>query len=340
MATSVVNSRELIDIEPLPHPHLLVAPAHSTPADTFTHFHHPKAGFFKFNSTFFPHIHMMDMRWNTTDDVEIIDSTYSDSIHINFQLNGAMYSKFQGLSHDLDMRPRKHNLIFTPEIGHSNRLKGNQSMEMFLISLDKHFFASLIGQDDAWSERIITNLHHQRPFSAIAGTQMVTPQMLYLIEDIRNCKVQGPMRNLLIQSRVLELLALEIEQFSATPVANGTIRRDEAEKLHQLRAYVDANFLSELTLAQLSRVCLLNEFKVKKGFRQLFGTTVFNYVRKLRMDYAGRLLRNYDVSIDEVADKLGYEHAQHFSVAFKKYTGLTPSHYQQGKRQSNVQNLI
>ena len=331
MATSVVNSCELTEFVMLPHPHQLVAPAFCTPADTFTHFHHPKAGQFTFNSTFFPHMHMMDMRWRTTDDVEIIDSTPSDNIHINFQLEGFMYSTFKGLKHDLDMRPKRHNLIHTPEIGHSNRLKGNQSMEMFLISIDKNFFASVIGQNDAWSERILTDLHHQRSFSAIDGTQTITPQMAYLIDNIRNCNAQGPMRNLLIQSRVLELLALEIEQFSSLSSTDESIRPDDADKLHKLKEYLDVNFLTELSLAQLSRICLLNEFKVKKGFKQLFGTTVFSYVRKLRMEYAGQLLRNSAVSIDDVADRLGYEHAQHFSIAFKKYTGVTPSQYQRGE---------
>ncbi|MBD2755893.1 helix-turn-helix transcriptional regulator [Spirosoma validum] len=331
MATTVVNSCELTDFVSLPHPHQLGPPASRTPTDTFTYFHHPKAGQFKFNSTFFPHMHVMDMRWNTADDIEIFDSTPSDNIHINFQLKGFMYSRFQGLTHDLDMRPNRHNLIHTPEIGHVNQLKGNQSMELFLISLDKDFFASLIGQNDHWSERLVTDLHNQRSFSAVTGTQIITPQMLYLIEDIRHCKVQGPMRNLLIQSRILELLALEIEQFSTAPVTDETLRPDEVEKLHQLKAYLEANFLSELSLAQLSRVCLLNEFKVKKGFKQLFGTTVFNHIRKLRMEHAGRLLRNCAVSIDDVADVLGYEYAQHFSIAFKKYTGVTPSQYQRNK---------
>ncbi|WP_420147680.1 helix-turn-helix transcriptional regulator [Spirosoma sp.] len=332
MATSVVNSCDLTDFTSLPHPHLLASSASVTSApDTFVHVHHPEAGALKFNSTFLPHMHMMDMRWNTTNDLELIDSTPSDNIHINFQLSGCMYSRFQGLKHDLDMRPGKHNLIYTPEIGHINQLKGNQSMAMFLISLDKHFFTSLIGQNDHWSEQLTSDLYSERACSAIAGTQTITPQMLYLIEDIRNCSVQGPMRNLLIQSRVLELLALEIQQFTTSPLSDEALRPDEAEKLHKLRTYLEANFLSELSLAQLSRVCLLNEFKVKKGFRQLFGTTVFSYVRKLRMDYASRLLRNYNVSIDDVADKLGYEHAQHFSIAFKKYVGITPSQYQQGK---------
>ena len=331
MATSVINSSELADFETVPHPHRLTSPAASAPNNTFAQFRHPKAGLFTLKGISFPYMHVTDAYWDTTEDIQIINTTPTDNIHIDFQLNGYLHSQFRGLRHDLDMRPKKHNLIYTPEPGYYNRLKGNQSITMLLISLDRQFFASVVGPNDAWSERILTDLHQQRPFSAIPGTQIITPAMLYLIEGIRNCPARGPMRNLLIQSRVLELLALEIEQFSSSAITDETIRLDDAEKLYQLKAYLDAHFLSDLSLAQLSRVCLLNEFKVKQGFKRLFDTTVFNYVRKLRMEYAGRLLRNCPVSVDEVADTLGYEHAQHFSIAFKKYTGLTPSQYQRGK---------
>ncbi|UFH53741.1 AraC family transcriptional regulator [Spirosoma sp. KNUC1025] len=332
MATAVLHSYDLIDFEEIPHPHLLVQPTPGAPVDTFTHYRHPNVGFFKFNSTALPHMHVMDMRWDIANDVEVLDSTPSDNIHINFQLDGHLYSQFNGLSHDLDMRPKRHNLIYTPDLGHTNLIKGNQLMEMLLISLDKHFFASIIGPNYRWSERVLHDLHHQRPFSGITGTQAITPQMLHLLNDIRTCKARGPMRNLLIQSRVLELIALEIEQFSAPSVANESLRPDETEKIFWLKTYLDTNFLADLTLTQLSRFCVLNEFKVKKGFKQVFGTTVFSYVRQLRMEYAGRLLRDSSMSVDDVADALGYEHAQHFSIAFKKYTGLTPSQYQQGKK--------
>ena len=105
------------------------------------------------------------------------------------------------------------------------------------------------------------------------------------------------------------------------------LRADETEKLHYLKKYLDANFLSEHTLAELSRYCLLNEFKVKRGFKLLFQTSVFSYLKRLRMDYAGNLLQKKGLTVDEVSEILGYEHAQHFSTAFKNYMGISPSAY-------------
>ncbi|RRB02478.1 helix-turn-helix transcriptional regulator [Larkinella rosea] len=333
MATMVLNATDLFDFEvieslnkPSPFP---LAGASIKSADAL---YHPKAGSIQLKHAGFPHLQLIDMRWDIASDIELHDTVPSNSISINFMLEGTIDSRFRGLSHDLNMRAGTHNLIHTPESGHTNQMKGGQSMASLLIGLDRDFFAAAIGSDDAWSEQILTELHHDRPFSGVRGVQTITPQMRHLIDDIRSNKATGPMRNLLIQSRVLELVALEIDQFRKPVAGSETVPPHEAEKLHQLKAYLEATFLEEHTLAQLSRYCLLNEFKVKKGFKELFDTTVFNYLRKLRMEYAGKLLRHCSYTVDEVAAMLGYEHSQHFSIAYKKYTGLTPTHYQQGKK--------
>lgn len=339
MATTVLHTTDVFEFDVLPYPGWSKSsPVPQPVATDFVSLYHPKAGQIQFKQLGLSHIHAMEMRWDTTEDIELLDKTVSKTsttIDINFVLEGSLDTQFQGIGHQLPMRSRTHNLIHTPETGHINRMKGRQSMSMMLISLDKKYFSQLIGQEDAWSEQVLTDLHFDRPFSGGKGAQTITPQMLYLLDDIRNCKATGPMRNLLIQSRLLELLALEVEQFKGPDSTLSTlIPIEEVEKLHHLKAYLEVNFLQEQSLAQLSRYCLLNEFKVKKGFRQLFNTTVFNYIRSLRMDYAGQLLRNSSLSVDEIADKLSYEYAQHFSIAFKKYTGLTPSEFKQGKYRS------
>ncbi|MBD2755629.1 helix-turn-helix transcriptional regulator [Spirosoma validum] len=304
--------------------------------DEGIYFRHPEAGQVHVKNTTFPHLQVMNMHWQTGADFTLFDPTPADSISINFVLEGAIHSRFKGLSHELPMRSRTHNLIHSPESGHVNHIKGGQTLSMLLIDLKKDFFASSIGHSDTWSEAILNDLEHERPFSGVCGTQTITPQMLCLIDDIHNCRAVGPMRNLLIQSRVLELIALQIDQFRKPAVCTEDIPVQEVEKLYQLKAYLEVNFLEDHSLAQLSRFCALNEFKVKKGFKQLFDTTVFNYLRKLRMDYAGQLLRHHALSVDEVADRLGYEHSQHFSIAFKKFTGQTPSQHQHGRSSASV----
>jgi AraC-like DNA-binding protein len=109
------------------------------------------------------------------------------------------------------------------------------------------------------------------------------------------------------------------------PAPGNNLRQDEIGKLYALRNHLEQHFLDEMSLPQLARICTLNEFKLKKGFRQLFGTTVFGFIQQLRMEYSGKLLRDTRTSIAETASIAGYQHAHHFSSAFKKHFGVTPT---------------
>lgn len=308
------------------------SPSKTIPTGGFTRFCHPQAGQVDLKSITLPHLQVLDVRWRPKTTFTLLDTTAFNAISTNFMVDGVMDSRMNGLPQPLLMRPQTHNFIHTPEAGHLNQLPGGQSLSMLIIDVDTDFFVQSIGQDDAWSERITTDLFHGRPLSGGRNAQAITPRMKWLVDDIRNGTATGPLRNLLIQSRVLELVALQIDQLKGEVSEGEVIPPDEAEKLHRLKAYLDAHFLEEHSLAQLSRYSVLNEFKVKRGFKKLFGTTVFNYLRSRRMDYAGQLLRSSTLTIEEIADQVGYTHGHHFAVAFKKYTGLNPSQYQRGKQ--------
>lgn len=144
-----------------------------------------------------------------------------------------------------------------------------------------------------------------------------------------------PMHGFIISSKFLELLGLQLQQIGNESFFDSEFRYDEIRKLNQLKKYIDNHFLQDLTLAQLSRVCLLNDYKVKKGFKSMFKLTVFGYIRKLKMEYACQMLRHSGHSISEIADLLNYQHSHHFSTAFKKFTGVTPSVYKV-QFQSNI----
>lgn len=320
---------EILDFEAFPNPRNLVSPLlNVNPGTPFTLFH-PKAGSFEFNNVVFPNMHLMELGWQSSgDDTQMRSSAHEagNAIGINFQLGGHLVTRFKGMPNLMDMRPGSHNLAFAPEPKDDHFVGRNQRLSIFHLSIDVRYFSQIIGAEDAWSEMAQRKLEKGEPFSGAPSAQDITPRMQTIIGSIRNEQVAGPMRGLLLQSRILELLALQLEQFHQNE-APSAIPHGEAEKLHALKLYLDAHYLQDLSLTQLSRVCLLNEFKLKKGFKQLFGSTIFGYLKNLRMEHASRMLQNSAVTIEEVADVLGYEHAHHFSAAFKKHFGVNPSAY-------------
>ncbi|GGM92602.1 AraC family transcriptional regulator [Dyadobacter beijingensis] len=325
MAATVIHSADVLNFNPVPDPQSVSAGnGAANPWDVLT-LAYPRVGEMRFRNFLFPHVHVMNLHWVSDDDVVLHDSSPVDTVNINFQLSGNLDTTFEGLGRDLNMRPGRHNLVFSPEGGDTNRVAAGDRLEMFHISLDKAYFSHILGCDDRWSERVQENLLFNRPFAGMPGTGPNTAQMQALIREVKQCQFTGSMRNLIVQSKVLELLALQIGQFRGVEEKVTAVSTGDADKLHHLKHFLDAHFLEEHSLAELSRICLLNEFKVKKGFKELFGTTVFGYLRGLRMRYAEQLLLDSSRSIEEVSELLGYEHAQHFSIAFKKFRGVNPS---------------
>jgi AraC-like DNA-binding protein len=64
---------------------------------------------------------------------------------------------------------------------------------------------------------------------------------------------------------------------------------------------------------------------LKRGFRQLFGVAMYDYLIEIRMEEARKLLLHSDLHVSEIAYKIGYSSISNFSTAFKKRYGYSPS---------------
>ena len=109
-------------------------------------------------------------------------------------------------------------------------------------------------------------------------------------------------------------------EFSCKFLCNETDR----SKIVKARDILLQQLGEPLTIKELSRKVAINECYLKKGFKALFGTTIFDFYQSERMQYARYLLYEKGLSVTEVSFMLGYSSISHFSTAFKKHTGLKP----------------
>lgn len=80
----------------------------------------------------------------------------------------------------------------------------------------------------------------------------------------------------------------------------------------------------------LSRMVALNEFKLKAGFKQVFHTTIYEYLRQIRTEEAVELMKE-DLTLEQIAGNVGYKSLRGFTQAFTKCAGKTPAEW---RRQS------
>ncbi|WP_231570286.1 AraC family transcriptional regulator [Achromobacter sp. RTa] len=156
----------------------------------------------------------------------------------------------------------------------------------------------------------------------------VAPAMQALGNQMLACPVQGALRRMYLSGKALELTALALGALQPAPSvapAHGMTRGD-VERLHHARDLVAGNLQDPPSLPELARLAGVNVNKLTTGFRKLFGTSVYAYVRERRMEQAHALLAAGELSVSEAAYACGYTDS-HFTKVFQRRYGTLPSSF-------------
>jgi len=155
--------------------------------------------------------------------------------------------------------------------------------------------------------------------------------MQVALHQILNCPYQGPLKQMYLEGKVLELAALQFSQFTeqdGEASSSLVLKPDDIDRLHQAKTILTQQFNQPPSLITLARQVGLNDCKLKQGFRQLFGATVFGYLRDYRLERARLLLVEDRLSVQQVAHTVGYAQSSYFAKAFKRKFGTSPKTYQ------------
>ncbi|MDR3513864.1 MAG: AraC family transcriptional regulator [Caulobacteraceae bacterium] len=135
------------------------------------------------------------------------------------------------------------------------------------------------------------------------------------------------LRRLEVQARAFELMYQFFRRLEALESgASGRLPLScvDGERLEAVRLFIEQRFAEPLSMAQLAREAGTNESKLTHQFKGRFGLTVFDYLRKVRMERASFLLRETNLPVTQIALEIGYEHPANFATAFKRSFGQSP----------------
>ena len=172
----------------------------------------------------------------------------------------------------------------------------------------------------------ILNFKHISSFSKIlplcGKTRMVLEALLNntYTDSLENIYINAQTQMLLLHSLDCMVGEKEIDVINCKFLANEA----DKEKIIKSREILIQHIGEPITIKELSRKVAINECYLKKGFKELFGTTIFDFYQSQRMEHARYLLYEKGLSVTEVSLLLGYSSISHFSTAFKKHTGLKP----------------
>ena len=155
-----------------------------------------------------------------------------------------------------------------------------------------------------------------------------TPAANLAVHQILNCPYHGHLKRLYLESKALELITYILAELVVDKKGHNkpfTLHSSDIERVREVRNVLINNLENPPSLLELARQVGINKNKLNQGFHQVFGTSVFDYLRIHRLERARELLESKEKNVTEAAFDVGYAQQRNFSRAFKKHFGTNPT---------------
>ena len=157
----------------------------------------------------------------------------------------------------------------------------------------------------------------------------ISPSMAIVLNQMFHYNLNPSIKNLYYKGKGYELLSLFFNRNEDPNAEQCPFLVDEENvlKIKKAKEIIIANMSEPPGLQELADQVGLNLKKLKMGFKQIYGDTVYGFLFDYKMDCARKLLDSGSYNVNEVGLKIGYSTGSHFIAAFKKKFGTTPKKY-------------
>lgn len=174
-------------------------------------------------------------------------------------------------------------------------------------------------------EKFLENIHQKTMCSLAPSNLLATPEIYQVINSVLQHQYESKFDEVYAECKSLEILTLALHCIEEnTEIKVWTLSPAEKNTFQSIHDWLCKNYDRPGTLKEIALRFGLNEYKLKKGFKQLYGSTVFEFLLVQKMHTARNLLRNSTESIEMIAYETGYSKLPHFSTAYKNFFGYSP----------------
>jgi AraC-like DNA-binding protein len=254
-------------------------------------------------------------------------SAATDVVRLHLGLKGNYSFRHRQLDTTFDLIGGHHNLLYSKDF-EMTVYNHTLDLETFGVQFPRETFLRFTANATDLLKRFSDRIMKEEPVILTDDWGAVDPAIHQVIDQIIHHRYTGDLQRLFLLSKSIELLvccAESCERATKTqPQAPFLKSNTDKEKILAVRDLVNARIDSPPSLSEIARTIGLNEYKLKRGFKETFHTTVFGYLTAQRLHLARRHLLDTQKTAAEIAFELGYSTPQHFNNAFRKHFGHTP----------------
>ncbi|VXB56498.1 helix-turn-helix transcriptional regulator [Maribacter litoralis] len=246
-------------------------------------------------------------------------------IQFHFCLKGSGAYNFNKGNYSLDVKEENSLLLYNTQLDLPLNLDLNPKSSLVSVVMTLRKFHSLFTAEADYipflsADNKEKKYYAQEPFS---------PSIAVILSQIVNYNLHPSIKSLYVKGKIYELIALYFNRSPNADIEQCPYLADEenVKKIKKAKEIILANMAEPPTLAELSSEVGLSLKRLKEGFKQIYGDSVYSFLFDHKMDYAKRLLETGQYNVNEIGLRIGYSTSSHFIAAFKKKYNTTPKKY-------------
>ena len=244
---------------------------------------------------------------------------------MHFCLRGNSKFLFNDGSYSFDVLDNRSILLYNPQrvLPINLEIQPKTTLLSILISIEK--FHSLFSKESGY----IPFLSNENSNKKYYDDAEIKPTVGIVLQQIINSNINSSIRELYVKGKVYELLSLHFQKDETAEGEYCPFLVDEQNvlKIRKAKEIIISRMAEPPSLQELANEIGLNIKKLKEGFKQIYGDTVYSFLFDYKMEHSRRLLETNQYNVNEVGLQVGYSTSSHFIAAFKKKFGTTPKKY-------------
>ena len=265
--------------------------------------------------------------------------SYAPNLCLHFALSNHFSSEPE-TGPTLALHQGHFNLYYQPVVKNRVRMSPGRVYSLFSIYFSTAYLERWASCCPAIA-RLLEQAQQNKPVALCDCEQVTSVEMGKAIHEILESMFLGTGAPFYVSVKINELFLLVVDKVNRCPsTQQRQLHREDVARFSELREVLLKSIDHPLSLKELSRQFGLNVKKIKAGFKLLYEQSPFDMLLISRMEKAKTLLRDTDLSIEDIGENVGYDNRHSFSKAFKKYAGHPPASYRKYKGDGDQQSIL
>nr|WP_299343315.1 AraC family transcriptional regulator [Allomuricauda sp.] len=251
-----------------------------------------------------------------------IDSSF---IQFHFCLKGGSRFQFNQGNYHLEVSEENSLLLYNTQLDLPLNLVIDANSWLLSIVMTIRKFHSLFSSEANYIPFLSEDFAEKKYYAQ----EMVSPAIAVVLSQLMSYNLHPFMKELYVKGKVYELISLYFNKTQDADLEQCPFLADEdnVRRIKMAKEIIIARMAEPPTLTELSNEIGLSLRKLKEGFKQIYGDSVFGFLFDYKMEYARKMLESGKHNVNEVGLRVGYSTASHFIASFKKKYGTTPKKY-------------